>query len=106
MYYAVENGKRKPTICEGEKMELVRYFGYGNVFDTMADAQSEIDKRNTPPEKKYSWEEHVKLYKEQYKFAWSQMTETEKKWARERKKSLEQEQLEYGRMMMRLETAY
>ena len=74
---------------------------FGNVFfnRTQAIEYSKLPKE--VPCKHLSDEEMKRLDKEQYAFGWSQMTEEEKREARERRKSIDQLQLEFGREMER-----
>lgn len=103
-YYCIEN--EKVTTVEAEsKTELERFFGHGNVFENKADAVIIRDERRKPKVRHLSDEERKILEAEQIAYGRSQMTETELLEAKRQRKTIDQIQLEFGRMMMRLETA-
>ena len=98
MYFYVDlDGRIHNCETDSEReIELTRV-QFGNVFFNRAQA---IEFANTPKEKPckhLSDEEMRRIDKEQYEFGWSMMTEEEKAEARERRKSLDQLQLEFGR---------
>ena len=103
-FFAIDNGR---VICvESEnKADLLRFFGNGNVFDSKARALTELEERNKPKVHHLTDEECKRLEAEQIAYGRSQMTETELAEVREKRKSIDQIQLEFGRMMMRLELA-
>ena len=102
MYFYVDlNGKVHNCQTDSEReIELTR-INFGNVFFTRAEA---IDFSMQPKEipcKHLSDEEMRRIDEEQIAFGRSMMTEEEKREARERRKSLDQLQLEFGREMER-----
>lgn len=102
-FFVIENGKVKWVQGEN-KMEMIRFFGYGNVFNNKADAHSALEERNKPKVHHLTDEERKILEAEQIAYGRSQMTETELLEAKRQRKTIDQIQLEFGRMMMRLET--
>lgn len=102
--FAVIDKNARVLRADGNRADLERYFGHGNVFDSMEKALVALEERKAPKVHHLTDEERRVLEREQIAFGRSQMTEEEKAEARERKKSIDQIQLEFGRMMMRLET--
>lgn len=101
-YFAIENGKIRWVASES-KMELVRMFGYGNVFDSRTEAEVTLEERNKPKVHHLTDDERKRLEAEQIAYGRSKMTEKELAEAKEQRKSIDQIQLEFGRMMMAME---
>ncbi len=101
-YFAIENGKIRWVASES-KMELVRMFGYGNVFDSRTEAEETLEERNKPKVHHLTDNERKRLEAEQIAYGRSKMTEKELTEAKEQRKSIDQIQLEFGRMMMAME---
>ena len=98
MYFYVDlDGRIHNCETDSEReIELTRV-NYGNVFFNKAQAIEFANRPKEMPLKHLSDEEMRRLDKEQYEFGWSMLTEEEKREARERRKSLDQLQLEFGR---------
>ena len=101
--FAVIENNARVLIANGNRMELERCFGYGNVFETREMALVALEERKAPKVHHLTDEERRVLEREQIAYGRSKMTETEKAEAKERRKSIEQKQLEFGRMMMAME---
>lgn len=76
-FFAIENGKVLWVQSES-KDELVHMFGYGNVFDSKAEANVALEERKQPPKHHFNDDE---------------------------RKAMEDEQMKFGRMMMKTEMA-
>lgn len=89
--------------CEtDDKLEIERIRNqFGNVFFTRIEAVEFSMQPKEKPCRSLTDEEMREIDKQQMKFGWSQMTEEERREARERRKSLDQLQLEFGREMER-----
>lgn len=88
-----------PTEIDRAKVQ------YGRVFFNKPEADAFAKLPKPKRVRRLTDEERKQLELEQIAYGRSLMTETEKAEAKERKKTIDQIQLEFGRMMMRLELA-
>ena len=103
-HFVIENGRVKWVQSEN-KDELVRLFGYDNVFDTKADANTALEERKRPPKHHLDDDERKKLEEEQLAYGRSMMSEEELAEVEYAKKTLDQIQLEWGLLMYARELA-
>jgi hypothetical protein len=98
-YFVNDNGHLR--IFETDNANEIEHarIQFGNVFSTKADALADIKK----PKKIKVRALTPKEEKEQYLWGLSQMTEEEKAWVREERKTVDQLQLEYATEQMRLD---
>ena len=101
--FAVIDNNARVLIAEGNKAELERCFGYGNVFETREKALIALEERKAPKVHHLTDDERKALEREQIAYGRSQMTEEEKAEARESRKPIAQKQLEFARYMMAME---
>lgn len=98
-YFVNDNGSLRTFGTDSEREIQLAQVKYGTVFFNRTDAIKEINK---PVERKVR-RLTEKEQKEQYLWGLSQMTETDKAIVREQRKSIDQQQLEFARMMMKKE---
>ena len=98
-FFVIENGKCIRVEAETET-EVIRYFGYGNVFKTQMECLNAINEMSKPKERKLSDYEIKQLLKAQREFGRSLMTQLDWDIRRENLKSIEQKQKEFARQMM------
>lgn len=104
-YWVIENDK-KYFVAEAEsKLELEQFFGHGNVFDSKTDVITEFNIRKAPKNHKTD-EERRLLELEQLAYGNALMTETEKAEVIEERKTTDELQLEFARMMQQTENEW
>jgi len=110
LYFAIENNGI--TRVNGDFHEIERFFGYGNVFMNITDANDALTERKKPKKHHLTDTERREMEVEQQKFGWSKFTKEEKaeikakyKYVNGKRvlKTIDDMQLEFARMMMRTE---
>lgn len=103
-HFVIENGRVKWVQC-ADRTEVVRVFGYDNVFDTKADAEMALEERKKPPKHHLDDDERKAMETAQIEYGRSQMSEAELAESEYAQKSIDQIQLEWGLLMYARELA-